>query len=79
MIALSADQSSVWTFFYNAIVSIYTSNNAQYKQPYSLIRTPYLVIISSNVIFKMPHYDTLKSPIQIVHVSFGQADLNSVN
>ena len=48
MIALSAVQSSVRTFFHNAILFIDNSNNAQYKQPHSLIGTPCLAIIASN-------------------------------
>ena len=48
MIALSAVQSSVRTFFHNTILFIDTYNNEQYKLPHSLLGTQHLTIISSN-------------------------------
>ena len=51
MTANSAVQSSTQTFFLNDILFMDTPNNAYYKPPHSLIRTPYLAIIASNDIF----------------------------
>ena len=49
MIVLSAVQSSAQIFIHNGMLSIDTSNNAWYYQVHSLIETPYLSIIASNV------------------------------
>ena len=48
MMALSAVQSSVQLFIYNAILFIDTSNNALYYQVHWIIGISYLLIIASN-------------------------------
>ena len=48
MIARSIVQSSALALNYNAILPINISNNALFKPDYSLLRTPYLTILTIN-------------------------------
>ena len=45
--------TSNWGAHTSAILFIDTSDNVSYKPPHSLIRTPYLLIITSNAITKI--------------------------